>query len=1234
MNYIKFLFIQLLIFLKITIIAVFAQGVNCIPEGTSTPIVNTITTLPNSFYETYTDFARLGQNLLLVKGDKNTYLFDGFNWDTIHLTKDYKLVTDDGSDDIYIVNKKRVIKLSSQSNGNVFMQSIIDSSTTDIAGEIETFYPAKGKQYFFTTESGLWRKNSTLTHIDISKQSSKLLNTHSGAIYLKDGEGAFYLDSENGTIKPIKNTEHLSINKVIAAANIRDVLVFITDSSPFIYWANPNYWDKEHQNSPFLQKNTYIKKAYSKNNYLLLLTEPEGFIIVDEKGEVVLQFSENLSTVGFDEIFDLIALPNGEALLLTKTSILHCTNTKYAGSFSGLRGFSDTPQNSLYSNNSFFISTNNSLYAAMLSASDVEKTTFKKIKDIQPPVSSIVEHKSSIYLYEGSRVFSIKNFIPQEINVPKVISSGDNKTLASINEEIWAFSIVENSLRGFCITNSATQEISIPLPADYLSITAIQFYKNHILAKQSNEKWIYTHIDSKENKWTEINLDRYNQGKFFSIPGSNTPIVITEGAIHLFDLTNNCLGKVLIKDTLNHVAPIFISDSTLIVKTQFQNFTDIYSIWLYQFSHSDNCYKPSKPIASLPSNTIIYTTLYTPDSTLLLATNNGLFYFANLIYGTKPLANIHRARLSSDKNEQMIKCGYLADLQYQENETIPKYTFRSLSVSFSGMASNNLNFGLSNILFSSKLSRIDKDWQPWTKNSYREINRLTPGEYTLSIRTQNFLGQISQTESIRFIILPKFFETSYFIAALSVLVLIGFYSFYRWRVYNHAKIRFKLETLINTRTEELVKEKEKAENLIARVLPRDTASELKEKGRVNTQRFNTVTVLFSDIEGFTRITEETNPEILIDQLDRFFLYFDSVVEKYRIEKIKTIGDAYMCAGGIPQKNVTNPIEVVLAALEMMNYMRDINRHNSDFQNVWELRIGIDTGPVIAGVVGRNKLSYDIWGSTVNIASRMESSGQAGQINISGNTFLLVKDYFICPFRGKMPVKNRGDIEMYFVNGIKPDLSENNLGVEPNHKFRVLVQLIRLGDLEEFVYEKLEKGLPKELYYHNLKHTVDVYTQVELIGRSEDVGYEDLLLLKTAALLHDAGHLIDYDTHEEMGVRLAREILPEYQYSDKQIDKISELIMSTKLPPQPKNLLEEIMCDADLDYLGRADFIPVSNTLYKELHEHGKIGTLREWNDMQTKFIAKHSYFTKTARKLRNVNKKSQLDKIKEWLEKN
>ncbi len=464
-----------------------------------------------------------------------------------------------------------------------------------------------------------------------------------------------------------------------------------------------------------------------------------------------------------------------------------------------------------------------------------------------------------------------------------------------------------------------------------------------------------------------------------------------------------------------------------------------------------------------------------------------------------------------------------------------------------------------------------------------------------------------------------------FTVATSVLLLIlSIRYYYARRIHNFSEKLF-------IKTEELLREKSKTENLLSRVLPRQTAKELITQGRVDSKKFQMVTVLFADIQGFTKITDEINADILIDQLDKLFYEFDSIVERYGIEKIKTIGDAYMCAGGIPKENLTNPIEVVAAAVEMMGCMKRINEQHNNGKEIWELRIGIDTGPVISGVVGRNKLTYDIWGSTVNVASRMESTGEAGKINISENTFLIVRDFFECRFRGKIPIKNKGDINMYFVEGFKPQFSGENL-FSPNHDFIVELQLVRLSDLEEFVLEKLEKGLPENLYYHNLKHTVDVYTQVEIIGRSENVSREEMLLLRTAALFHDMGHLIDYATHEEMGVKMAHEILPSYGYTAEQIAQISGLIMVTKLPPQPKNLLEEIICDADLDYLGRSDFIPVSNALYKELHEHGMVGSLHDWNALQIQFIQNHQYFTKTARRLRNVNKDVQLQNIKRWMD--
>ncbi|TAJ15297.1 guanylate cyclase [Marinilabiliaceae bacterium JC017] len=407
---------------------------------------------------------------------------------------------------------------------------------------------------------------------------------------------------------------------------------------------------------------------------------------------------------------------------------------------------------------------------------------------------------------------------------------------------------------------------------------------------------------------------------------------------------------------------------------------------------------------------------------------------------------------------------------------------------------------------------------------------------------------------------------------------------------------------------------------------------VQEKGRIRSRKYRKVTVLFADIQGFTRIVEHLNPESLIDELDRFFFQFDEVVEKYGIEKIKTIGDAYMCAGGIPEENRTNPVEVVLAAIEMQTYMKKMQKQriNEGF-GFWELRIGVHTGPVISGVIGQKKLSFDIWGDTVNIASRMESSGIAGEINITGITYHLIKELFNCEYRGKMPIKYKGETDMYFVKGILPELSEKGEGQKPNGDFFLKLQHIRFSDLEEFILARMEKELSENLCYHDVNHTVDVVTRVELLGRAENISSEDLLIIKTAALFHDAGFIIAYENHEDNGIRLAKEILPRYHYSLFQIDQVVEIINVTKFGAHPRNFLERIMKDADLDYIGRTDFVPVSNNRYREINALGYRLSLKDWNEKQIQFISNHDYYTQTARELRQVNKERQLQKLKELL---
>jgi adenylate cyclase len=213
----------------------------------------------------------------------------------------------------------------------------------------------------------------------------------------------------------------------------------------------------------------------------------------------------------------------------------------------------------------------------------------------------------------------------------------------------------------------------------------------------------------------------------------------------------------------------------------------------------------------------------------------------------------------------------------------------------------------------------------------------------------------------------------------------------------------------------LDKQKIEIEGLLLNILPEKVAKELQMFGYSTPRNYEQVSVLFTDFKSFTSISSGMTPKQLVEELNSFFQAFDTICETHNLEKIKTIGDSYMCAGGIPKPNNTNPIDAVRAGLEMQKFIRETNEQRKDAGKVpWDLRIGINTGPVLAGVVGKKKYAYDIWGSAVNLASRMESNGESGKVNISVNTYNLVKDKFECQHRGKILAKNIGEVDMYFV----------------------------------------------------------------------------------------------------------------------------------------------------------------------------------------------------------------------------
>jgi len=554
------------------------------------------------------------------------------------------------------------------------------------------------------------------------------------------------------------------------------------------------------------------------------------------------------------------------------------------------------------------------------------------------------------------------------------------------------------------------------------------------------------------------------------------------------------------------------------------------------------------------------------------------------------------------------------------------------------------------------------------QNEIRFIS-LSPGNYTLKIYARSGTGDwCNFPATINLIIASPFWLRWWFWTLVVIVVGVSVRLIIVRRISASRREQIRLEMKIRDRTREIQDqnrkiekqrqkleeernkvvsqqkllqiEKDKTEKLLRNVIPESTAEELKKSGKARARGYKTVSVLFTDFVGFTKISDRMKPAELVKKLDVYFTKFDEIIVNNNLEKIKTIGDAYMCAGGVPVRNNTNPIDTCLAALQIQAYI--LNRKNDAIANggdYWELRLGINTGEVTAGVIGSERLAFDIWGTTVNQAQRMEMLGEPGKVTITGATFSFIEPYFECTFKGKAQTKSSGMIEMYVVDRIKPELSINGEGLYPNDRFNQIVNLhlyssINYYKAERYINKTLEQRLSEKLYYHSIGHTKDVVNAVERLALLENVTDEGLFLLKSAASYHDAGFVEKYEHNEEIGARMADEVLPNFGYTEKHIAQIKELIYVTEIPHQPKNKLEEIICDADLDYLGRDDFHEIADRLRRELKEHGKIESDRQWDEIQVKFLTAHKYFTKTAQETRNSKKAENLKDIEERLKRN
>ncbi len=445
--------------------------------------------------------------------------------------------------------------------------------------------------------------------------------------------------------------------------------------------------------------------------------------------------------------------------------------------------------------------------------------------------------------------------------------------------------------------------------------------------------------------------------------------------------------------------------------------------------------------------------------------------------------------------------------------------------------------------------------------------------------------------------------------------------------FNPNLIRSKIEVF-----KSLFYKDQRIDQLLSNIFPDAIVGDISNGKKFSPKRVQNGVVLFTDFVDFSSKAKNINPLGLIKRLEYYFTKFDSIMDKYNLEKIKTIGDAYMALSGVTENAPRPAIRACLAAIEIRDFMRNERdiaiAMRKDF---WEIRIGLHMGPLVAGIIGSSKLSFDVWGDTVNIASRAEEVTKSGNITITSNIADGIGTYFETIPRGKIDIHKRGgSIEMFYLSKLKDQHSMDGNGLFPSAKLRTVCGLASMDfdQLRENIITRLRSLLPETVVYHDVPHTLNVEKAAIRYAKLEGIDSESILLIRTAVLFHDAGYIYSNKNNEDFGMNMAKSMLPDFGYSSIQIGIIERIINTTKSSVEPSNLLEMIMCDADHDYLGRPDYYAIANKLRQEYENEGRVMTDKEWLLFQLHFLENiHVFYTETAKNIRDIGKTARIQEL-------
>ncbi len=914
---------------------------------------------------------------LWMANNEGALRFDGGNWKLYPTPKAVRSMNFDKKGNLFLACEGDIGMLKFETNGTskyISFKEKLGSIKASTKGDKNVFLV--GSDIYFTSDKHIFKVNESDNNYSIKIIETNTVNgafVCNNKLYINDAFKGLCILNTNNKIEPIRSGEKMRNKFVIGTCILNNEFIIATNFDGLYKMNGSDITAVSGEINDFALKGLGSISS-SGNSKIALGSFSNGVKVYDGNGK-----EERGIKIPSNEIYSTYF--DNEKNLWTA----HRKGITYININSKIKEFKDINLNGtitdmLFKDNRLFVCSSVGLY--MMS----DESQLIPIQGISGECWQMIQTKNSLIIASTNGLFSyqngdIKNLIPSQTFIHVQQSHLSDKIFAFAQEAIYS---LEWKNDNFLVTK----------------LSGIDELANSCFEEQDGTIWIGTYYNG---------LKKYK----------NTKIIDAELPEELRD------GKCTIKRYENKMLVIakekvFLENGNqFIIDEKLSNLFNHASNKNFDFKSSDfvfcnnqiRAYENGKTLESLP----IYTINDKPVSICINQNSTWLALEDKIICiekqntsNVKPLASINGIKNASG--------AYIYDSHNVDENSIPKINQNESNFT--------IEFGINSFINTEKnayryrIKQISDTWSEWQKASILKLTGLSSGNYIIELQAKNAEGLISESTELTFQSLAPWYLTRY---AIMVYISVGLLMILLIIKLNSKLLlakNKKLEEIVTKRTIELSEknvaltdEKKKSDALLLNILPAEVAEELKTNGFAKARQFENVTLIFTDFVNFTGISEKLSPQQLVEELDYCFKGFDEIIERNQLEKIKTIGDAYLAACGMPHLDPKHAIKVIKAAQEILQFVQKRKENGGLF----DIRIGIHSGPIIAGIVGHKKYAYDIWGDTVNTAARMEQNSEVHKINISETTYNIAKNNFAFVSRGKIIAKNKGEMSMYYLD---------------------------------------------------------------------------------------------------------------------------------------------------------------------------------------------------------------------------